>query len=135
LEEGREGVEPSRDGFAIRCLSHLATAPSEIRERWAEFREPTVPDFYNECIGRRSRLLEPIPGEISEEAIWAFFGTSGDLCRIFVNSGVLRCFFGFGMLEWLGAGHCGFAAGSRNGEWKRGILVRSMEACVFVCHW
>ncbi|MFM8725285.1 MAG: hypothetical protein ACKON9_09165, partial [Planctomycetaceae bacterium] len=24
----------------------------------------------------RSRLLEPIPGEISEEAIWAFFGTS-----------------------------------------------------------
>lgn len=31
-EEGREGVEPSRDGFAIRCLSHLATAPV-IREQ------------------------------------------------------------------------------------------------------
>lgn len=73
--EGREGVEPSRDGFAIRCLSHLATAPSEIWECWARFREPSVPDFYNECIGMRSRLLQPIPGEISEEAIWAFFGT------------------------------------------------------------
>jgi hypothetical protein len=26
-KEGRVGVEPTRDGFAIRCLSHLATAP------------------------------------------------------------------------------------------------------------
>lgn len=80
-------------------------------------------------------LLESIPGEISEEAIWAFFGTSGDLCRISVNFGVLRYFCGFGMLEWLGSGHCGFPAGSRNGEWKRGILKRSMQVCVVVCHW
>ena len=25
--KGRVGVEPTRDGFAIRCLSHLATTP------------------------------------------------------------------------------------------------------------
>ena|GEM_PF-2374972 len=27
LEEARAGFEPAHDGFAIRCLSHLATAP------------------------------------------------------------------------------------------------------------
>lgn len=32
-EEGREGVEPSRDGFAIRCLSHLATAPGTEQQQ------------------------------------------------------------------------------------------------------
>lgn len=27
FQKGPVGVEPTRDGFAIRCLSHLATAP------------------------------------------------------------------------------------------------------------
>ena len=27
LKEARAGFEPAHDGFAIRCLSHLATAP------------------------------------------------------------------------------------------------------------
>lgn len=27
-EKGRVGVEPTRDGFAIRCLSHLAIPPN-----------------------------------------------------------------------------------------------------------
>ena len=28
LQEAPPGFEPGNDGFAIRCLSHLATAPS-----------------------------------------------------------------------------------------------------------
>gem|GEM_PF-5623755 len=30
FEEGRVGVEPTRDGFAIRCLSHLAIPPKGL---------------------------------------------------------------------------------------------------------
>ncbi len=36
--KGPVGVEPTRDGFAIRCLSHLATAPkrAECSCGWKE---------------------------------------------------------------------------------------------------
>lgn len=51
----------------------------------------------------RSRLLQRIPGEISEEAIWAFFGTlvqSRDFLRLFVVFWELWVFFA-GVAYWI----------------------------------
>ena len=72
FREGREGVEPSRDGFAIRCLSHLATAPNEIWVPWVKSTGPAELLRYSEYIGSRSRHLKTIPVEISEETICGF---------------------------------------------------------------
>jgi hypothetical protein len=73
--KGREGVEPSRDGFAIRCLSHLATAPNEIWEPWVDSTAPAGRHCYSEYIGTWSRPLQANPSEISEEANCCFWHT------------------------------------------------------------
>jgi hypothetical protein len=75
-KEGRVGVEPTRDGFAIRCLSHLATAPlfqsdksaSDFLLLWEGNPIKSVGEFYSEFIGSWSTPLKQIH-EISFNAV------------------------------------------------------------------
>ena len=86
-EKGRAGVEPAHDGFAIRCLSHLATAPILFaRHRplsvrvlakqvdWANWFAPATSGCYSGCIGTTSSVLKSNPLDSNRRSLASLCG-------------------------------------------------------------